>query len=97
MRPISAIANASRAWLVVDLQGAHDVHCRDAAQFERTDKPKYIVPVRRDPIEVDALSRQAIEFAIVGLGVDAPEARSADVRQAGTEAASTRSTYGLFW
>jgi hypothetical protein len=68
---------------LLDLQAAHDVHGGDTAEPERSDEPEHIVPVRCDPIKVDALTRQHVEFAVIGLCV---EARTADVRQTGTEA-----------
>src|SRR3981081_4607551 len=62
---------------LLDLQGAHDVHGGDTAELERSDEPEHIVPMRCDPVKVDALTRQNIEFAVIGLCVDAPEARTA--------------------
>ena len=57
------------AWTFLDLQGAHDVHGRHATELERTDEAEHVVPVRRDTVEMDALMRQHVEFAVVGLRV----------------------------
>ena len=42
--------------------------------------------MRRDAIKIDALPCQCVELAVVGLWIDTPEARTADVREAWTEA-----------
>lgn len=76
------------AWArpVVDLQGAHDAHGRHAPQLERADQAQHIVPMRCDAIQAHALAGQCVEFSVIGLGINAPKARAADVGQAWTEA-----------
>ena len=43
-------------------------------------------PQTGDAIKIYALSCQCVQLTVVGFWIDAPEARTADVREAGTEA-----------
>jgi len=67
---------------LIDLQGAHDTHRRYQTELERVDQAQYVVPIWCDALEVHALSRQSVEGAIVGVGVNPPEACTADIGQA---------------
>ena len=71
-----------RGWTIIDLQGSHDAHGGDESELERADQAQHIVPVWRDPVEVDALPGQRVEITVVGVRVDAPKAAPADVGQA---------------
>jgi len=73
-------------WPITHLQGPHDAGGRYPPKFQRAYGTQHIVPMRGDPIELDALPRQAVEGAVIGLGVDAPEAGTADVGEPRTEA-----------
>ena len=55
--------------------------------------------MRRDTIKVDALLRQGVEFTIVGLCIDTPKPRAADVGQAWIESIARQpeqAEYGCF-
>jgi hypothetical protein len=67
------------------LQGAHDASGWNPAQFERTSQTQEVVPVRFNSAKGDALSCNRVEFTVVWICINAPEARGTNVNQAGTE------------
>ena len=73
-------------WLIPHLQRAHDTGGRYAPEFQRADRPQHIVPLWGDSVEVDGLACHAVKRAVVGPGIDPPEAGTADVGEPRTEA-----------
>jgi hypothetical protein len=71
-----------RGRAVADLQDAHDGTGMDAAKLERSGQAQQILPVSPDEFDVDAIAREAVEGAIIGASVDAPEAGVADISEA---------------
>jgi hypothetical protein len=57
----------------------------DAAKLERSGQAQQILPVSPDEFDVDAIARKAVEGAIIGASVDAPEAGVADISEAWAE------------
>ena len=70
---------------VADLQGAHDAGGRHAAKFERTGQAQHVTPVRRNALQAELIGRDAVEKAVIGLGIDPPKTCSADIGQTPTQ------------
>ena len=58
----------------------------DGAHLERAGQPQQVVPVAGDQLAVDAVSGQAIQYAIVGASIQAPQPGVAQLGQAGAKA-----------
>ena len=67
------------------LERAHDALCRHPAKLERAGQAQHVVPMWLDFLQVDIVSGYRIEHAVVGLRVDPPKARTADIGQARAE------------
>ncbi len=70
---------------VLGLQGADQSGGLHGAELEGAGEPQQVLPVLDDEPDVDALARQAIQGAVVGFAVHAPEPCAADVGQARAE------------
>jgi hypothetical protein len=70
---------------VLGLQHAHNGAGVDAAEFERSGQAQQVLPVPADELDVDPVAGQAVERAVVGGPVNAPEAGIADVGEPGAE------------
>jgi hypothetical protein len=57
----------------------------DGAHLERARQPQQVVPVAGDQLAVDAVSGQAIQYAIIGGAIQAPQPGIAQIGQARTE------------
>src|SRR5450755_3438695 len=73
---------------VADLHHAHDIGSRNAPELEGSREAQKIVPVRRNEREIDFVSGHIVEFTVVGMRVDPPQARAADVGQPWAKAIS---------
>ena len=71
-----------------DLKRAHYPGSGHASEFERAGQAQHVVPMRLDLFQADLVSRYRIEQPIVGVGIDSPEARAANIGQARTESIS---------
>src|SRR5215212_1985013 len=68
---------SQRGRAVFDLQNAHDGAGMDPPELERSCQAQQVFPVPLDELDIDAMA-EAVEYAIVGGSVDAPEAGVAD-------------------
>src|SRR4051812_23255651 len=70
---------SQRGRAVFDLQNAHDGAGMDPPELERSGQAQQVFPVPLDELDIDAMAREAVEYAVVGGSVDAPEAGVADI------------------
>ena len=70
---------------VAHLQRPHNRGRLHQAQLEHAGEPEQVIPVPRDQIHVDLVASNPVEWAIIGGGIDPPEARPTHVGQARAE------------
>jgi hypothetical protein len=70
---------------LADLERAHDSGGRNPAELERAGQAQHVVPMRLDILQADVVSRYIVEQPVVGVRIDPPETRAANIGQAWTE------------
>src|SRR5262245_43236623 len=77
MRPSSARARASRRRAVVGLQRANEARGLHHAKLQGAGEPQEVVPLFGNEFGVDPIAGQRIERAVIGFGIDPPQAGAA--------------------
>ena len=73
---------------LADLECAHDAGRRHATQLQGAGEAQHVVPILGDAVRVHAVPGNIVELPVIGLRVDTPEARAADIGEPQTEAIS---------
>jgi len=70
---------------VLHLKHSHDGASVDAPEFQRSRQSQQVLPVAPDQLGIYAVPREAVQRAVVGSAVDAPEAGITDVGKSRAE------------
>jgi hypothetical protein len=71
--------------LIPDLECPHDSRSPEMPEFQRARKADHIRPVIADQSKIDGAYAKAVERAVIGFPVDAPQLHITQISQPGTE------------